>query len=102
MILLGVLQILAFAICEASVIQPRDEPNPLSLLGPLSGILAGLKGKDPLVGIKEALPQAKIASVRTLTPRIRPDAKRIIVRYGPYTLTGKGVSTNLSWGSWRS
>jgi hypothetical protein len=93
MIVSILLQFLAFAVCEGAVIQPGDEPNALSLLGPLSGILAGLQGKDPLVGIKEALPQAKITSVKQLTPRLRPDAKRVSVRYGPYTLAGKGVST---------
>jgi hypothetical protein len=95
MIVSTFLQFLALVVCEGAVIQRRDEPNPLSLLGPLSGILAGLQGKDPLVGIREALPQAKITSVKTLTPRLRPDANRVSVRYGPYTLAGKGVSKYL-------
>jgi hypothetical protein len=101
-----ILQVLAFTACEASVIR-RHEPkaaapatppppppasNPAAFLGPLAGILSGLKGKDPLIGIKEALPQAKLVSIKTLPPRVRTGAKRVAVRYGPYKLAGKGVS----------
>jgi hypothetical protein len=37
------------------------------------------------------LPTAKYAGQTTLPPRIRPNAKRIVAKYGPYSMKGKGV-----------
>jgi hypothetical protein len=55
---------------------------------PLAGFLGGNMGK--LAG--GALPQAKFAGRTTLEPRIRKGAKRIVAKYGPYSMKGKDVS----------
>jgi hypothetical protein len=63
-----------------------------SLAGPL---ISALKGNYSEANLAAVLPKARLAQVKQLTPKLRPDAKRRIVQYGPYTLVGKGVGEAL-------
>jgi len=40
------------------------------------------------------LPKVKLRSQSELKPKLRPDAKRAIFRYGPFEMTGQGVCDN--------
>jgi hypothetical protein len=89
----------------AAVLQPRQTPGAKELpangktgksngMGkmPLAGLLAGNMGKLA----RGALPQAKFAGRTTLEPRIRKGAKRIVAKYGPYSMKGKDVSSPMA------
>jgi hypothetical protein len=61
---------------------------------PLAGFLGGIAGQPGNIGkLAGSLPQAKFAGQTALEPRIRKGAKRIVAKYGPYSMKGKGVSS---------
>jgi hypothetical protein len=89
---------LQLSLSTAAVIEPRSPQGSTpahahnspaqTLAGPL---ISALKGDFSEAKLAKVLPKARLAKVTQLAPQLRPDAKRSIIQYGPYTLAGKGV-----------
>jgi hypothetical protein len=79
-------------VVSSAVLYPRDDPVDKSPLGPLGALLKGLPKEQVAAVVERALPEAKLHSVKSLTPKLRASAKRTVASYGPYVLVGKDVS----------
>jgi hypothetical protein len=60
-----------------------------STFGRVASMLLG--SKTAARQLAQSLPETKLATREVLQPRIRPDAKRVKVRYGPIELVSKNV-----------
>jgi hypothetical protein len=94
------LQLLLFflGLSTAVAVKPRaaspqhDHPSerPKSLISP--SLLAKLNGDMSEASVVAAIPSIKVVNVEQLVPKLRQKSKRIVAKFGPYDLVGKGVS----------
>jgi hypothetical protein len=74
---------------------PQTTPStaaPKSPFGGLRDLIKGKNGTAATAAIIAALSNAKLDKVEHVKAQLRPGAKRLVARYGPYVLAGKGVS----------
>ena len=88
---------LQWNLSTAAVIQPRvpqpqhDHPTdrPSSFIS--SDLLKKLNGDMSETSIVANIPKMNIVSVQQLYPKLRQNTKRIVAKFGPYDLVGRGV-----------
>ncbi|TID25072.1 hypothetical protein E2P81_ATG04177 [Venturia nashicola] len=88
----SILSLLPLALASANPLQPRQEHGSHAS-NPIGPVLAALKGSGKPISASamvDVLPKSKIAKVEEMQPTLkRPDAKRLVATFGPYTLVGK-------------
>jgi len=94
------LQFLLLASCNASSIFPRTPqhsghseaaPKDQSPFSKLDELLKNVELKDFLSVLKANVPVTRKAKIEVLKPKVRSDAKRLNILYGPLALAGQDV-----------